>query len=88
MTTAPGKRISAKITLHGDGSVDISVFLVEADGKQKRLAVPPIAQPDALEGFIYALAAQHGVAAGAVDIAVNDQRSPFWGHQPVPGQVH
>ncbi len=88
MTAPTNQRISAEITLHGDGTADVSVLLIASDGKQTRLAVPPVAHPEALEGFIYALAAQHGVAAAAVAITLDDQRSPFRGHQPVPGRVH
>ena len=88
MTTTLDRRIGARITLHGDGSAAASVFLVEADGKRTRLAVPPVAHPEALEGFIHALAAQHGVAADAVDITVDDRRSPFFGHPPAPGRGH
>jgi hypothetical protein len=87
MAAPTNRRISAMITLHGDGSAAVSVLLIEADGKQTSLSVPPIAHPEALEGFIYALAAQHGVAPDAIDLAVDDRRSPFHGHQP-PGQVH
>jgi hypothetical protein len=88
MTAPTNRRISAKITLHGDGSADVSVFLIESDGKQTRLAVPPLAHPEALEGFIYALAAQHKLAANAVAITVDDQRSPLRGHQPFSDRVH
>lgn len=80
MTTAAGRRISAKITLHGSGRADVSVFLVDGAGQQTRLVVPPLGHPEALEGFIYALAAQHGIAADAIEITIDDQRSPFRGH--------
>jgi hypothetical protein len=76
------------MTLYGDGTAGVSVFLVEPDGKQTRLAVPPVFHPEALEGFVYALAAQHGVAPDAVGIVFEDQRSPFFGHQPISGQMH
>jgi hypothetical protein len=88
MTTVAGKRINATITLHGDGRADVSVFLLASDGQQTRLAVPPVPHPEAIEGFIYALAAQHGVAADAIEIIVDDQRSPFRGHQPPSGPLH
>jgi hypothetical protein len=52
--------------MNGDGSADITVFLVEADANRRGYAAAH-AQPEALEGFIYALAAQHGVAADAFD---------------------
>jgi hypothetical protein len=88
MMITTDRRIRAKITIRGHGGADVSVILIEGDGKETRLAVPPLAHPDAIEGFIYALAAQHGVGVDAVEIAVEDQRSPFFGRQPVPGQVH
>lgn len=82
MTTAD-RCIRAKITLHGNGSADVEVILVEGD-KETRLTVPPLAHADAIEGFIYALAAQHRIAVEAIEIAVEDQRSPFFGHPSGP----
>ena len=90
-TTATGKRrIGAKIILLDDGTVEASVFLIEADGKLDHLGIPRAATLEAIKAIVHAHAAAEGVPEEDIDdFKYEDTRAASRGMgRPLPGKTN
>ena len=77
MTSTTTRRIGAKILLQDDGTAEISVFLIGADGKQELLAFHIAPDRRAAEAFVHARAADHGIGADHIGIRANRDERHF-----------